>query len=162
MNSLLQLISVDDHILVSKKLAKRLSLNGSIILGELITEYLYHESNNMLTEDDYFCCTVENLEQNVFLNEFFQRKAIKHLCEEGLITVEKREMPAKRYIHLNTDRIEEFIKSKSLVLSSKDSAEQYTSINNFCKSVYLYYVEVCYILSYKVEVITSFRHCIIL
>lgn len=162
MNSLLQLISVDDHILVSKTLAKRLSLNESIILGELITEYLYHESNNMLTEDDYFYCPVENLEQNVFLNEFFQRKAIKHLCEEGLITVEKRGMPAKRYIHLNTDRIEEFIKSESLVLSSKDSAEQYTSINNFFKSVYLYYVEVCYILSYKVEVITSFRHCIIL
>lgn len=162
MNSLLQLISVDDHILVSKTLAKRLSLNESIILGELITEYLYHESNNMLTEDDYFYCTVENLEQNVFLNEFFQRKAIKHLCEEGLITVEKRGMPAKRYIHLNTDCIEEFIKSESLVLSSKDSAEQYMSINNFCKSVYLYYVEVCYILSYKVEVITSFRHCIIL
>lgn len=123
MNSLLQLISVDDHIIVSKTLAKRLSLNESIILGELITEYLYHESNNMLTEDDYFYCTVENLEQNVFLNEFFQRKAIKHLCEEGLITVEKRGMPAKRYIHLNTDRIEEFIKSESLVLSSKDSAE---------------------------------------
>lgn len=77
----------------------------------------------MLTEDDYFYCTVENLEQNVFLNEFFQRKAIKHLCEEGLITVEKRGMPAKRYIHLNTDRIEEFIRSESLVLSSKDSAE---------------------------------------
>lgn len=123
MNSLLQLISVDDHILVSKTLAKRLSLNESIILGELITEYLYHESNNMLTEDDYFYCTVENLEQNVFLNEFFQRKAIKHLCEEGLITVEKRGMPAKRYIHLNTDRIEEFIKSEILVLSSKDSAD---------------------------------------
>ena len=162
MNSLLQLISVDDHILVSKTLARRLSLNESIILGELITEYLYHESNNMLTEDDYFYCTIENLEQNVFLNEFFQRKAINHLCEEGLITVEKRGMPAKRYIHLNTDHIEEFIKSESLVLSSKDSAEQYTSINNFCKSIYLYYVEVCYILSYEAEVITSSRYCIIL
>lgn len=109
MNSLLQLISTDDHIVVSKKLARRLSLNESVILGELITEYLYHESHNILTEDDYFYCTVENLEQNVFLNEFFQRKAIKHLCEEGLITVEKRGMPAKRYIRLNKDRIEEFI-----------------------------------------------------
>ena len=123
MNSLLQLISTDDHIVVSKKLARRLTLNEAVILGELITEYLYNESHNILTEDDYFYCTVENLEQNVFLNEFFQRKAIKHLCEEGLITVEKRGMPAKRYIRLNKDRIEEFITIWEFSKRSEDSAE---------------------------------------
>ena len=123
MNSLLKLISFEGYIPVSKLLSKLLGLNESVILGEFVTEYIYYESHNMLTEDDYFYCTVENLEQNVFLNEFFQRKALKHLCEEGLITIEKRGLPAKRYIHLNIDRIEEIIRNESLGTSSKAAKE---------------------------------------
>lgn len=123
MNSLLKLISFEGYIPVSKLLSKLLGLNESVILGEFITEYIYYESHNMLTEDDYFYCTVENLEQNVFLSEFFQRKAIRHLCEEGLINIDKRGLPAKRYIHLNIDRIEEIIQSESLGTSSKAAKE---------------------------------------
>ena len=91
----------------------------------------------MLTEDDYFYCTVENLEQNVFLNEFFQRKALKNLCAEGLITIEKRGLPAKRYIHLNIDRIEEIIRNESLCTSSKAAKELETdAIKNKDSSCY--------------------------
>lgn len=137
MNSLLKLISFEGYIPVSKLLSKLLGLNESVILGEFVTEYIYYESHNMLTEDDYFYCTVENLEQNVFLNEFFQRKALKHLCEEGLITIEKRGLPAKRYIHLNIDRIEEIVRNESLGTSSKAAKELETNaIKNKDSSCY--------------------------
>ena len=137
MTSLLKLISLEGYIPVSKLLAKLLGLNESVILSEFVTEYIYYESHNMLTEDDYFYCTVENLQQNVFLNEFFQRKALKHLCEEGLITIKKRGLPARRYIHLNIDRIEEIIRNESLETSSKAAKElEIDAIKNKDSSCY--------------------------
>lgn len=126
MTSLLKLLSTDGYIPVNKILAKLLGINEAIIIGEFITEYQYYESHGMLAEDNGFYSTIENVEENTALNEFAQRKAIKHLVEEGIIKVERKGIPAKRYIYIDQSRLESILKYETLETSSLKIKDQYT------------------------------------
>lgn len=118
MTSLLKLLSTDGYIPVNKILAKLLGINEAILIGEFITEYQYYESHGMLTEDNGFYSTIENVEENTSLNEFAQRKAVKHLVQEGILKVERKGIPAKRYIYIDQSRLESILKYETLETSS--------------------------------------------
>lgn len=126
MTSLLKLLSTDGYIPVNKILAKLLGINEAILLGEFITEYQYYESHGMLTEDNGFYSTIENVEENTSLSEFAQRKAIKHLVEEGILKVERKGIPAKRYIYIDQSRLESILKYETLETSSLEIKDLYT------------------------------------
>lgn len=109
-----ELLSNTNYIIVNKTLAKRFGLEESIMIGELVSEYLHWRKTNKLTEDGYFYSTAENVEENTTLTAHKQRKALNKLKELGLIDVQIRGLPAKRYIKLNDDAIADIVNSKML------------------------------------------------
>lgn len=125
MTSLLKLLSTDGYIPVNKILAKLLGINEAILIGEFITEYQYYESHGMLTEDNGFYSTIENVEENTALSEFAQRKAVKHLVEEGILKVERKGIPAKRYIYIDQSRLESILRYETLETSSLETKDLY-------------------------------------
>lgn len=111
MNSVSKLLSTDGYIQVNKALIKELGLHESILIGELCSEYNYWESKNKLV-DNMFFSTRENIENNTGLNEHYQRKALKTLKEKGIITVERKGLPAVNFYKIDFDKILSILTSR--------------------------------------------------
>lgn len=118
MDSLVELLSIDGYIPVNKELARLVGLDEAILLGELVSEYRYWKNNDGLTTDGYFYSTIENIEKNTTLNEFAQRKAVKHLCNLDIIKTERRDIPAKRFFFIDFDMLENILLNTKLETSS--------------------------------------------
>lgn len=98
-----ELLAHDNYCLFNKSVARALkSLYAAVLLGELASEYRYFKSRNMLDEENMFYSTVENIEQNICLNDYEQRKAIQLLKETGIVETKQKGLPAKRYFKLNS------------------------------------------------------------
>ena len=102
---ILKLMASSNFIIVNRDLIKEFGTNGAILLGELASEYNYYHDNNRLSDDGMFFSTIENVENNTGLSRYQQKKAIDELKKKGVIDVELRGMPAKRYIRINTDKL---------------------------------------------------------
>lgn len=111
--SILQALSADNFITVNRTAAAIVGLDAAVILGELASESLYWQ-NHKEGFDGWFYSTVENLEERTFLSAHSQRQAIQRLQDQGWIRVEKKGMPAKRYISINEEEIEKSLHDKSL------------------------------------------------
>lgn len=109
--TILKLLANDNYIIVNRDLAKELGLEEAIIFGELASEYNYYEKNNQL-EDGYFYSTIDNIEDNTTLSEYKQRKALNNLKDIGLIDITIKGIPAKRYIKINEEQVEELFNIK--------------------------------------------------
>lgn len=140
--SLSRLIANNSYGVYNKNIARAIGLEEAIILGELASEYEYWLKQNALTEDGYFFSTIENIEENTSIAEYRQRKALNKLKELGLIDIKVRGLPAKRYIKLNEDAIEDFIYNKlckkfrtSSVISQELDTEKVKSNNNNIKII---------------------------
>src|SRR5574344_447211 len=94
------LLSNQGFIILNKQLAKEYGLYEAIMIGELAQEYNYFDDKGML-EDGWFYSTIENVESATTLSAHHQRTALKHLEDEGLVYVQRRGVPAKRYIKLD-------------------------------------------------------------
>jgi hypothetical protein len=106
------LLRADGYITVNKTLAHEIGLNETIIYSELVSLHQYWRKQGKLTDDNWFFCTIENLERNTTLTRNKQDRAIKKLQELGLIEVERRGLPAKRYFKI-TNKIYELILTKA-------------------------------------------------
>ncbi len=102
--SIAKLLSTNGYIQVNKELIKLFGLHEAILIGELCSEYIYYEKQNML-EDGMFYSTRANIEENTGLNEHFQRKAFETLTQAGIVEISKRGMPAKNYYRINYDKL---------------------------------------------------------
>lgn len=98
------LLSSSNFLTVNKSLIKLFGLKEAVLLGELCAEYNYWEEQDKL-ENGWFYSTVENIEQNTGLSTHEQRQALKYFEEIGLISIEKRGMPAKRYIYMDISQL---------------------------------------------------------
>lgn len=96
-----QLLAHDGYVSVNKVLIKELGVEAALLYGELCSEYNYFHIHKMLETDGAFYSTVENIEKNIYMNDYAQRKAFKILEERNLVTISKRGLPPKRYIKLN-------------------------------------------------------------
>ena len=122
MNGISKLLSTDGFIQVNKSLIKKLGLHEAIIIGELCAEYNYWEEQGKLV-DDMFYSTRDNIEENTGLNDHFQRKAIATLKENGIITVDKKDVPAKNYYKIHFDKL-------LILLSSSSSRDEELEVND--------------------------------
>ena len=129
--SILNLLASDNFITVNRSIASVVGLEAAVILGELVSEYLYWKDRDGLT-DGYFFSTVENLEQKTFLSAHSQRQALEKLKEYGMVDVVKQGMPAKRYIKIFESKIEEVVNDKSLkILTTSDENFEEQVVKNF-------------------------------
>ena len=121
MNGISKLLSADGFIPVNKTLIKKLGLHEAIILGELCSEYNYWEQQGKL-EDDMFYSTRDNIEENTGLNDHYQRKAISTLKDSGILSVERKGIPAVNYYKINFDKI-------LILLSTRCESREHLEIN---------------------------------
>jgi len=112
MNGISKLLSTDGFIQVNKSLIKKLGLHEAIIIGELCAEYNYWEEHGKLI-DDMFYSTRDNIEENTGLNDHYQRKAISSLKEAGILSVSKKDVPAKNYYKIHFDKLLTLLSSSS-------------------------------------------------
>jgi|SRR5699024_5604904 len=98
------LIRSSNYWVLNKTLVKRLGIETAFLLTNLI------EAEHMMkTKDGWFFQTIEKLEKVSTLSRYKQEKCIEKLREEGLIDVEVKGLPAKRYFRINDQRLAEFI-----------------------------------------------------
>ena len=124
--SILRLIANDNFIVVNKSLIHIFGLEETLILGELVSEYEYWRSRGEL-EGGWFYSTVENIEKNTSLSKHKQKKALENLQQAGVICYQRKGMPAKRYIKINENVLEEVLlgkKVKNLTSSSQKVANK--------------------------------------
>lgn len=93
------IISKDSkYIKLNKNLIHNLGHEAAIVYSELVRAYCYYESEDKLTEDGYFFCTVESLEEECAVSKGQQQRILKKLIDMGLIVAELRGLPRIRYI----------------------------------------------------------------
>ena len=96
------------YIPVNRTLAESITMNGALLIGDLLFKYCYYYSNNRLTEDGYFYATIQDIERSTLLNAYAQNKLIKQLKELNLITV-KYGSDCVRYFKINFSVLKELI-----------------------------------------------------
>lgn len=119
---ILQLLASRNFITVNKTLIQTLGIEEAIMLGELASEYDYWKNNGEL-EEGWFFSTVENVEENTTLTKYKQKKALDNLQKIGVLEVQRKGIPAKRYIKINEERVFEILsskKSKNLTSGSQE------------------------------------------
>ena len=105
--NILSLLASDNYIIVNKELIKKLGLEESIIVGDLASMHLYLKREGKLNDDGFFFYTIEAMQENTSLSDYQQRKALESLKNKRIIEIQRREIPAKRFIRLNVERLEE-------------------------------------------------------
>ena len=112
-SALYSLLRSDGSIVINKTLMRAIGINEAIAYCELLSRYSYFETRDQLTDDGFFFNTIEDLEEATSLSGYQQRKAIISLEKTGLIKMEIRGLPAKRYFKI-LDNIEMLINLLSL------------------------------------------------
>ena len=100
---LTDLLRNDGFIIYNKNLAKNIGVNEAILYSELLSRWNYFKQRGQLTEDGFFFNTVKDLEDGTALSDYQQRRALNSLKEKGLIEMEVRGIPAKRYFSIVED-----------------------------------------------------------
>lgn len=138
--SILQQFASNNYIVVNKTFIKLFGLEEAIILGELCSEYDFWEKNEKLV-DGMFFCSVNKLEENTGLNDYQQRKAIKHLEKEGVIKTALKGVPATRYFYIDETQLLNFLKPSSENFKELDvknlKPSNYITNNNKNKTISL-------------------------
>lgn len=100
-----EMLSRDNYLTVNKLLMKAIGISESILLSELCYRRQYLARANKLTEDGFFYATVEDVEEETTLNDYAQRKALERLTKMGILEVDRRGLPAKRYIFIDEEAL---------------------------------------------------------
>lgn len=106
-----EMLSRDNYLTVNKILMKNLGISESIMLSELCYRRQFLARADMLTEDGFFYATVEDVEEETTLSDYAQRKILDKLSEMGIVKVERRGLPAKRYIYIDENALQSLINS---------------------------------------------------
>ena len=99
----LDVLAHDNYISVNRTLIKAVGLIGAVLIGEILSEARYYASEGLLA-DGWFYSTVENITDRCGLSKHQQGEALKDLLELGLIEVEYRGIPRKRYVRVDAIR----------------------------------------------------------
>lgn len=102
-NPLFEFFRADGYIPDSKILNHAIGVYPTILYVELVSRRAYFAERDGLTDDGFFFNTVESIEDATSLTDKQQRSAIGVLKEAGLIEVELRDIPAKRYFKVVDD-----------------------------------------------------------
>ena len=104
------ILSQNSYWVINKTMTKRIGLEITLLLSDLITKEEYFEKKNQLVEDEWFFNTSENIEEDTTLSYHKQRIHIKKLEELGFIETKRMGLPAKQYFKISKDIILLFLK----------------------------------------------------
>ena len=98
------LLSSTAFLVVNKELAKKIGLNETVLLADLISKEQYFIENNQLNEG-YFFNTAKNIQADTTLTSHQQRKAIKNLKSLGIIETQLVGIPAKQHFKIIENKL---------------------------------------------------------
>ena len=101
----LLLLAKENYISYSKPIAKELGVDEAITFGELCS------INNMFNGIEWFYFEQPKIINDTCLSKHRIIKALKNLREFGLISYEKRGIPAKNYYKLHEEKLLELMKN---------------------------------------------------
>lgn len=143
---LMSVLSGNGFVMFNKELAHEVSVNASIIFGQLCSSYESFGSKNMLTvreRKEYFFLTSETLEKETALTYKQQLKAAKELESFGYIETRVMGVPSKKYFHI-TDKIRQELlgnprtaKREDLNISTNQEGRDIKEISSYSKREYL-------------------------
>ncbi|MGD6962737.1 hypothetical protein ACQCVB_11080 [Fictibacillus phosphorivorans] len=110
---LMSVLSGKGFVMYNKDLARTVSVNASIIFGQLCSSYESFGSKGMLTvrgEKEYFFLTSETLLEETSLTYKQQLKATKELEQTGYIETRMMGVPSKKYFHITEKVVEQYLK----------------------------------------------------
>lgn len=100
----LLLLAKENYISYSKPIAKTVGVDEAIIFGELCS------INNMLNGIEWFYFEQPKIINDTCLSKHRVIKALKNLKDFGLVSYEKRGIPAKNYYKLHEEKLLELMK----------------------------------------------------
>lgn len=106
-----EMLSRDNYLTVNKLLMRHIGISESILLSELCYRRQFLDRSGKMTKDGFFYATVEDVEEETTLNDYAQRKILDKLKDMGLVEVERRGLPAKRYIYIDEEALQFLINS---------------------------------------------------
>jgi len=106
------LLSSTAFLVVNKRLAKRVGLKAAVLLADLISKEQYFIERKELIES-YFYNTETNIYKDTTLTPYQQRKALKVLKKENLITTKRKGVPAKMHYKINEELVVKFLNDLS-------------------------------------------------
>lgn len=112
--NLIKLLAHNNYILVNKELMKTIGLEETIMLGELCNEYTYWKNKDQIDKDGYFYSTIDNIEEATTFKAKKQKSILDELKKLNIIDVKLKGMPAKRFIKILENNLNNFIKSDSM------------------------------------------------
>lgn len=109
----LQFLDSGNYIAVNRTLVRVLGLHEAVIIGELASEAMQWARNGKL-DDGWFYATTEKLEYKTSLSAHIQRKALGNLSDLGIVEIEYKGIPKRRYVRINFRNLMEVVNDKSL------------------------------------------------
>jgi len=106
-----EVLSRNNYLTVNKLVMKSIGITESILLSELCYRRQFLARAGKLTEDGFFYATVEDVEEETTLSDYAQRKILDKLKDMGLVAVERRGLPAKRYICIHEEALQSLMDS---------------------------------------------------
>jgi hypothetical protein len=102
-NPLYELLRADGYVNISKALMFAIGNDEALIYSELLSRYAYFAEKGDLNDYGYFYNTVEDLWSGTNLSDYKQRAAIASLKRIGLISIQVRGIPPKRFFRIENN-----------------------------------------------------------
>jgi len=119
----LEAFKSEGYLIVNKTLIKVLGLFPAILLSNYIDKCLYFRSKYP-DNDGWFYLTHEQQAQQLNIGERFIRKNKQFLIEKGILLTERRGIPSKEWLKINS------IVLSNLLLSSNEEKEQKEQVDS--------------------------------
>ena len=129
---LTKLLSSSAYFVLNKELIKKIGIEPTLLLSDLISKEEYFIERNMLV-DGYFFNTLENLTTDTTMSPHKLRNAFEILIKKGFIKTKLSGIPAKRHIKIFHDKLLNYlttIDKKPLLLINKNKVNTKVLTNN--------------------------------
>lgn len=107
----IEALDFTDYIQVNRTLIRKLGLNEAVLIGELAYECRTWKRKGKIN-DGWFYSTVENVERQTGINAYYQRLALQHLSELGVVEVEYYGLPRSRHIRVSGIRVTQLMEDE--------------------------------------------------
>ena len=98
------LLSSTAFLVVNKELARKVGLNETVLLSDLISKEQYFIENKQI-QDGFFFNTAKNIQADTTLTAHQQRKCIKNLKSLGIIETKLVGIPAKLHFKIIENKL---------------------------------------------------------
>src|SRR5687768_55352 len=94
------------HWQVNKRFAQKFGINSALFIGDLLSKRQFLLTNNHLSSpEEWFFCTVENVEEYTTLTKHEQQRCVEILSEAGILQLKYEGMPRRRHIRIKDSNL---------------------------------------------------------